>query len=289
MSGKTIPEISDTLEFIKMQGVGNDFVLVDARQRQDLNWSGLAPEICNRRFGVGADGLLVISPSRVADLTMRMYNPDGTPDFCGNGLRCVARYAVERHLVDKDSLTISTLAGTRSACVSRDDSGVIRSVTVDMGAPRFDPQDVPIKHDGERAVNIPLKVGDREITVTALSTGSTHTVIFLDELPTEPEFQEISPAIENHPAFPERTSVMWCRVESDHRIQMRIWERGAGETWGCGTGSCAAAVAGILLQRTGNEVAIVSRGGELIVRWRPGETIELEGAAETVFQGLYPL
>lgn len=282
-------ENRDHLQFVKMQGVGNDFVLVDARQRQDLNWSGLASEICNRRFGVGADGLLVISTSRVSDLTMRMYNPDGTPDVCGNGLRCVARYAVERHLVDKDSLTISTLAGTRSARVTRGESGVIRSVTVDMGEPRFDPQDIPIKHDGERAVNIPLKVGDREITVTALSTGSTHTVIFLDDLPTEQEFQEISPAIENHPAFPERTSVMWCRVEGDNRIQMRIWERGVGETWGCGTGSCAAAVAGILLKYADQQVTIVSRGGELTVRWRPGETIELDGAAETVFQGLYPL
>jgi len=285
-----------------MQGVGNDFVVVDGRANHGLDWAGLAPEVCDRRFGIGADGLLVIDRSRIADAMMRMYNPDGTPDVCGNGLRCIARYLVERSGFGaqgsgefqrpapdvQHSLAIATLAGVRNAVVRYSESGECL-VTVEMGQPRFAPSDIPMLVPGPRVLDYPLRVEGETIPVTVLSTGTAHAVLFVPELPDEERFRSLSPPVENHPLFPERASLMWTRVESPSRLRIRIWERGAGETWGCGTGACAAAVAARLHGYTEETVTVASRGGELVIRWREGEPIQMTGPAVYVYEGVYAL
>ena len=280
------------LRFTKMQGVGNDFIVVDGRKDASVDWSTLSLELCDRHSGIGADGLLVVERTSIADIRMRMFNPDGTPDVCGNGLRCIARYAVEREIVPSDNLRIATLAGVRDACVLRDGNGSIESVTVAMGAPRFRPADIPMEVAGDRVNDYPLELdaGD-SITVSALSTGSTHAIAFVDDLPNDSRFFTVSPQVEHHSLFPDRTSLMWCAIEGSTRIRLRIWERGAGETWGCGTGACAAAVAAICNGHVDTDASIdvVSRGGVLTVSWREGETIVMQGPAATIFEGVLEL
>lgn len=282
--------MTERLRFTKMQGVGNDFVVVDGRQFASVDWSTLALELCDRHTGVGADGLLVLENTHLADIRMRMYNPDGTPDVCGNGLRCLARYAVERGIVPSDTLRIATLAGVRTAHIRRCCGDAINAVTVDMSFPRFEPSSIPMRVPSERVVNYPLELDDRRcFTITALSTGSTHTVVFVDSLPDDALFFSASPQIERHPVFPDRTSVMWCRADSANHLTLRIWERGAGETLGCGTGACAAGVASVLrgIAMPGVPVTVASKGGELTVVWREGAPIEMTGPAETVFEAEY--
>lgn len=282
----------DILPFTKMQGVGNDFVVVDGRHAGDTDWSVLAMEMCDRRTGVGADGLLVLDGTYNADFMMRMYNPDGTPDVCGNGLRCIARYAVENRIVEADTMRIATLAGVRAAQIHRDADGAICSVTINMGAPRFDPPSIPMRVPLEQVLDYPLELEDgRILTLTALSTGSTHAVAFVEKLPEDSTFFSLSPQVEEHPLFPDRTSLMWCQVEAPAELRLRIWERGAGETWGCGTGACAAAVAAVLHRQAqpNAPVLVRSRGGELQVRWDPEGSIEMTGPAVTIYHGAYPL
>jgi diaminopimelate epimerase len=269
-----------------MQGVGNDFVVIDGRDR-DLDWEATARFLCDRRFGVGADGLLVLDHSTSSSFRMRMHNPDGSPDVCGNGMRCLARYAMEHGIVCDDTMTIETLAGPRSARILG--SSEAANVTVDMGEPRFSPAEIPMLVSEEPVMNYCLDLGEGEqIRVTALSTGSTHCVAFVDSLPEDETFLRISPRVEHHPLFPERTSLMWCAQETPLKYRLRIWERGAGETWGCGTGACAAAVAAVITRRApaGEPLEIVSMGGTLTVRWTPGGSIEMTGPAVTVYSGV---
>ena len=277
-----------SLPFSKMQGVGNDFVVVDGRARDGVSWDAAAVVLCDRKFGVGADGLLVLDNSDSADFAMRMYNPDGSPDVCGNGLRCIARYAVERGVVSGDAMRIETLVDVRAALIHRDLNDKFESVTVDMGEPRFAARDIPValeNHDADLInYSLPLSGGET-LTITALSTGSTHSITFVNELPDDAAFFRISPQVENHPLFPERTSLMWCKAEGRDELRLRIWERGAGETWGCGTGACAAAVAAI--QRGHGErnrlVTVASKGGALQVEWKSSGKIVMTGPAEFVF------
>jgi diaminopimelate epimerase len=275
-----------------MQGVGNDFVVIDGRARGDFDWSAFAIEVCDRKTGIGADGLLVLGETTFADVMMRMYNPDGTPDVCGNGLRCIARYAVERGIVRGDTLRIGTLAGVRIAEVHRGSEGAITGVTVGMGQPRLDPLSIPMRVADDPVLDYPLPLPDgTTLLLSALSTGSTHAITFVNELPEDDRFFAISPEVEHHPLFPDRTSLMWCQRESPMQIRMRIWERGAGETWGCGTGACAAGVAAVLHGYAPEDapIAIDSKGGELLIRWKPGSEIRMTGPAEFVYEGAYPL
>ena len=271
------------IRFTKMQGVGNDFMVVDGLAYPSIDWPALAIRACQRHTGIGADGLLVVDSSDRADVRMRMFNPDGTPDVCGNGMRCVARWAIDhRRAESAKNLTIETLAGIRTAHrpAGSDDW------TVEMGAPQFEPAQIPMRADSGPVIDVPITVCEREIRVTAISTGTTHAVVFVDSLPDDDTFFFLSPAIEHHALFPERTSVMWTRlIDSDHS-ELRILERGAGETWGCGTGACAAAVASILQKRASNPVSVTSKGGILKVDWTSGEEILLTGPAERVFEGV---
>jgi diaminopimelate epimerase len=275
------------LPFTKMQGIGNDFIVVDGRETPALDWPALSPRLCDRRFGIGADGILLIESHPEADAAMRMFNPDGTEDFCGNGLRCVARYVVDGGR--RTDLTIATLAGPRRAELHADGA-----VTVEMGEPRFTPAEIPLAHSSQPSIHDTQKstlnpqiltIDGEPLEMFPLSTGTTHSILFIDELPDDERFFRLSRKIEHHPLFPERTSVMWTKLEGRDRLRLRIWERGVGETWGCGTGACAAAVAAKLRGFTGDEPVVASKGGELRITW-PGEgAILMTGPAEYVFTG----
>ena len=279
------------LAFSKMQGVGNDFVVVDGRAQTGVSWGEAAVVLCDRKFGIGSDGLLVLDASDKADFAMRMFNPDGSPDVCGNGLRCIARYAVERGIVSRDAMRIETLVDVRAAQINRGSGGKFQSVTVEMGEPRFTARDIPASLENPDAVLIdyPLPLPDGEtLILTALSTGSTHAITFVETLPNDAAFFRISPLVENHPLFPERTSLMWCKVEAQNQLQLRIWERGAGETWGCGTGACAAAVAAIGhgFGERNYPVTVASKGGVLQVEWKTDGKIVMTGPTAFVFEGV---
>ena len=268
-----------------MQGVGNDFVVIDGRSLSH-DWMTLAPSLCDRKFGIGADGLLVITHSVHADLRMLMFNPDGSPDICGNGLRCIARYVVEHGILSQNSFCVETLAGNRAVSVQQDSFGIIQSVTVDMGKPLFEPSAIPLLAPFEQYLQLDLgKFGI--LPITPLSTGSTHAITFVEELPKDDKFYAVSSTVEIHPLFPQRTSLMWCKVLGENRVQIRIWERGAGETMGCGTGACATVVAAVLhgLVDSSDEIEVVSAGGSLFIRWQLGSNILMRGPAETTFSG----
>ncbi len=276
------------VRFTKMQGIGNDFVVVDARMGPATDWPEFARRACKRRFGIGADGLLIVGEAPDADAAMLMYNPDGTPDFCGNGLRCVARFVADRKGSGYPAtLTLATLAGHKRATVERAGDSV--AVTADMGRPEFDPARVPMSVNAQEALDYPLELSDRVLRVSVLSTGSTHAVAFVDALPSDPEFAAVSAEVETHALFPERTSLMWVQHSGEDALRLRIWERGVGETLGCGTGACAAAVAARRKGIVGRTVRVRSAGGELIVNWEPGDTIIMTGPAEYVCEGTMSL
>lgn len=268
------------LPFTKMQGAGNDFVVV---RGDDHDWSALAPTLCSRRTGVGADGVLAALPSDRADVRLRMFNPDGTEDECGNGLRCLALYARRRGLVAGDSFRVETLSGIKAVRVQ--DGPAEALVTAGMGRAVLLPERVPVRVEGERALGFPLVVAGRMLELHALSTGTTHTVIF--HMPDDEEFREVSPRLETHPLFPERTTVMWAALEGAGLAHVRIWERGAGETLACGTGACAVAVAAYLSGRAGPRLRVRSRGGTLEVEVGAELELRMTGPAAEVYEGTW--
>ncbi|MDW8104404.1 MAG: diaminopimelate epimerase, partial [Armatimonadota bacterium] len=207
------------LPFSKMQGVGNDFVVVAEEMVSSLSLPALARLLCQRRFSVGADGLLVVGRGERAPVRMRMFNPDGSEDMCGNGLRCVAQWARRRGLVDGSCFIVETVDGDKQVELLPD--GRVR---VELGEPRFAPEEVPVLAEETDVLNLPVSLPHRQVRVAALSTGSTHSVLFVDTLPSDDLFWQESPMIENHPLFPQRTSVLWTVVESPSRLRMRIWE-----------------------------------------------------------------
>ena len=274
------------IAFTKMQAVGNDFIVVRDAEAPSATWSAFAQSACERCRGIGADGLLVVGDGEHADAKVRMFNPDGTEDHCGNGMRCVVRFELDagRAEIGRE-LRLETLAGIRTATIAgtHDDP----RITIDMGEPRFSPAEIPMSVVVDPVVDYALDVEGESVRVTALSTGTTHTVIFSDPAGIAERFDRLSPAISVHPVFPERTSVLWVTVESPERLSLRIWERGAGETLGCGTGACAAMVAARLHGYVGDRCVAASRGGELTAEWTRSGPIWLTGTARTLFRGTY--
>ena len=272
------------LFFHKMHGAGNDFVVLDGLRAPispQLDITALAQLLCVRHFGVGADGLLSLETSDIADVRMRMWNPDGTPDMCGNGLRCVAHLAHQLGYVENENFAIETIAGVRQ--IHKLNDGRIRTA---MGTPQFAPAIVPLTA-ATPLLNGTLEVNGQTLeNVTSLSTGSTHTVIFRDAALSEAEFQSLSPQLEHHPLFPARTSIMWAVPAGADKFAIRIWERGAGETLACGTGACAVGVAALQTGRATGPIIVASRGGELEVEWNaPAGEIYLTGRATYVYEG----
>ncbi|MCX7924918.1 MAG: diaminopimelate epimerase [Fimbriimonadales bacterium] len=276
------------LPFYKMEGVGNDFVLIEAGAASELNLSELAQRLCHRPFGVGADGLLVIERGELAPVRMRMFNPDGTEDFCGNGLRCAARFAYEQGHVGETEFSIEALGGRIVPVQIHLLDGAVEQITTQLPPPRFHPRDIPALADGEVIEDYPLTVAGRSLRIASVNTGTTHTVLFGETLPDDALFLEVSPRLETHPMFPERTSVLWAVVVSRREVRVRIWERGVGETLGCGSG---AAAVGVLAYRAGwveRAVQVVSKGGKLTVDYRE-DGILLTGKASRLFEGIFYL
>jgi len=276
------------IEFTKMHGLGNDFVLVDAMQAApaEEKLPDLAKALCDRRFGVGADGLILVLPSRAADFRMRILNADGSEaEMCGNGIRAFAKFVYERGYTREREMEVETLAGiVRPRLRLR--GGKVGHVRVDMGEPRLARSEIPMKGaDQERVVGERLRVGGQRHEITAVSMGNPHCVLFVEDV-ERTKVEEIGPAIERHDLFPRRTNVEFVQVVGDGEMRMRVWERGAGETLACGTGASAAVVAAVLNGLSARKATVHLRGGDLKVSWNPEDNhVFIEGPAAEVFTG----
>lgn len=270
------------MDFTKMQGIGNDFVLIDATSSMPSNPQQLAKAMCERHFGIGADGVIFALPSEKAPLKMRIFNPDGSEaEMCGNGIRCLALFAKEQGLIPAKAkeIEIETKAGILSVSFEAD------GITVDMGEPILKRKLIPISGEGEAAIGETLEVNGHSFVFTAVSMGNPHCVIFVDNL-AEIEVEKWGPLISNHPLFPNRTNVEFVEVRDEGHLKMLVWERGAGRTLACGTGACASTVAAVINKKTKREVSVSLEGGELKIKWNEEDNhIYLTGPAEKVFYG----
>lgn len=246
----------------------------------------LAPKMCDRRFGIGADGLVLLLDSGVADVRMRIINSDGSEaEMCGNAIRCVAKYLYEHGIVRKDEIKVETLAGIIVPQIIQK-NGRVEAVRVDMGAPRLERQEIPMLGTPGQVVNEPLQVNGQTFKITAVSMGNPHCVIFVPDLSVIP-LNQIGPQIETHPAFPRKTNVEFVQVLSPTEVRMMVWERGAGPTMACGTGACAVATAGVLNGLTARSVTVHLPGGSLHIEWADNGRLYMTGPAEEVFNGEY--
>lgn len=266
-----------------MHGIGNDFIIIDGFRQYISDPNALAKKLCDRRYGIGADGLILALPSEAADAKMRVFNADGTePEMCGNGIRCLAKFLYDGGLCHKPSMAIETLAGVLAVEVS-DEGGLARDLTVDMGAPRFDPAEIPVTAPGNQ---IALEVGGRALNLFCVSMGNPHAVTF-DLYPDDEDFARLGPLIERHAIFPRRANVEFCRVNADGGADVRVWERGDGPTLACGTGACAVLAAGASLGLLPREATIRLPGGRLRIRWGADDHLYMTGPAETVYTGAF--
>ena len=277
------------MKFTKMQGLGNDYVYVNCLKEKIADPPELARKISDRHFGVGSDGLIMINPSDKADFEMEMYNADGSrAEMCGNGIRCVAKYVYDYGLTDKTYISVETLAGIKYLDLTVED-GKVRLVKVDMGQPILEPEKIPVASKGSRVVDEPLLVDGKEYRMTCVSMGNPHAVIFVDEDVKNLPLEKMGPSFENHTCFPKRVNTEFVRVIDRHTAEMRVWERGSGETLACGTGTCAVAVACVLNGLTEDAITVHLLGGDLYIEWdREKNTVYMTGPAEAVFDGEWP-
>lgn len=277
------------MKFTKMQGLGNDYVYVNCLKEKIADPPELARKISDRHFGVGSDGLIMINPSDKADFEMEMYNADGSrAEMCGNGIRCVAKYVYDYGLTDKTYISVETLAGIKYLDLTVED-GKVSLVKVDMGQPILEPEKIPVATKGSRVVDEPLLVDGKEYRMTCVSMGNPHAVIFVDEDVKNLPLEKIGPSFENHICFPKRVNTEFVRVIDRHTAEMRVWERGSGETLACGTGTCAVAVACVLNGLTEDAITVHLLGGDLYIEWdREKNTVYMTGPAEAVFDGEWP-
>ena len=277
------------MKFTKMQGLGNDYVYVNCLKEKIENPSELAVRISDRHFGVGSDGLIMINPSDKADFEMEMYNADGSRgEMCGNGIRCVAKYVYDYGLTDKTSISVETLGGIKYLDLTVED-GKVSLVKVDMGRPELEPSRIPVVAEGDRAVDEPITVDGKEYRMTCVSMGNPHAVVYVDCDVKELPLEEIGPGFEHHERFPKRVNTEFVRVLDRKTVEMRVWERGSGETLACGTGACAVAVSSALNGLTEDEVTVKLLGGDLRIQWdRERDTVYMTGPAAVVFDGEWP-
>lgn len=278
----------EKIKFTKMHGAGNDYIYIEALGEVPLNLESLAVEISDRHFGVGSDGLVVIMRSDKADFRMRMFNADGSEaQMCGNASRCIGKYVYDRHLTDKTEVTLETLAGIRTLRLHTENDEVT-SVTVDMGVPQLRPSEIPAKSaNPDMMVSEEATVGNNTYRITAVSMGNPHAVVFVDHITDELVLGR-GPELECSDLFPEKANIEFIKVIDCGHLEMRVWERGSGETLACGTGACAAAVASALNDFSGRDVKVSLPGGELGIRWDENDGhVYLTGPAEFICDGIY--
>lgn len=278
------------MKFTKMHGIGNDYVYVNCFEETVENPSKVAEFVSDRHFGIGSDGLILIKPSEVADCTMEMYNLDGSQGaMCGNGIRCVAKYAFDYGIVDKTDITVETKAGIKKLHLTVE-NGKVSKVRVNMGTPILEAKQIPIVSENEQVLDEVLEVNGKEYRMTGVSMGNPHAVIFMEEDVRSLNLPEMGPSFENHERFPDRVNTEFVRVLDRHTVEMRVWERGSGETMACGTGACAVAVASILNGHTEDQVTVKLLGGDLEIYWdREENLVYMTGPATTVFDGVIEL
>lgn len=279
------------IPFTKMQAFGNDYVYVDVEGLpENIEWNKVAVQISDRHFGVGGDGLVLVCPSEKADFRMRIFDPDGTEaEMCGNAVRSVAKFVYYHKKTDKTTLTIETLGGIKNLYLTVENGEVV-NIEAEIGEPIFNPEMIPVDTEESEFVNetVKLNVAGRmmHMRMSSLSWGNPHTVIFMDDLENL-DIETIGPAIENHPLFPKRTNVTFARVVDEHNIQIREWERGCGETIGCGTGCCTALVFANRLGYTAKDATVMQIGGPLEVIWDEKGLVHMKGPSHVVFEGEY--
>ena len=277
------------LTFTKMNGLGNDFVMIDDREEAiDMTPDAVA-WFCDRHFGVGGDGLILVRPATTpeADYYMHYFNADGSlAEMCGNGARCFAKYVVDHGLIAEDatSLVIETLGGLKPVTFTRDDDGQLHAATVDMGIPAFAPEDIPGDFEGTQIYDCPIETPFGTFSITAVSMGNPHTIIWVDDVAEAP-VDTVGPYIATHERFPQGTNVEFAQHVDDETIRMRVWERGVGETLACGTGACAVLVAGTLSCRVGRDATIELPGGDLMIRGHESGHVYMTGSAAVSFIG----
>lgn len=275
------------MKFTKMQGIGNDYIYVNCFEEQVVNPEQLSVRLSDRRFGIGGDGLILIMPSQIADFKMRIFNADGSEAMmCGNGTRCIGKYVYEHGLANKTHITLETNSGIKYLelhCTGDQ----VTSVTVDMGKAILTPREIPVESDSQEPfVAKPVQVGDRLERLTCVSVGNPHAIVFCDRV-EDLDLEKLGPLFEHHAIFPDRVNTEFVRVIDDHTLQMRVWERGSGETLACGTGACATTVAAVLngYCPQGDPILVKLRGGDLTITYQADGTVMMTGPAEEVFQG----
>lgn len=273
------------MKFTKMHGIGNDYVYVNCFEESVKNPAEVSKFVSDRHFGIGSDGLILISPSAIADFRMNIYNADGSQaEMCGNGIRCVAKYVYDYGLTDKTEISVETLAGIKYLRLQVE-NGKVASVEVNMGAPILEPKEIPVAVEESPVVNVPVEVKGKIYHMTCVSMGNPHAIIFMNNV-KDLDIGAIGPYFENHTVFPKRTNTEFVEVLDRNTVNMRVWERGSDETLACGTGACATTVACILNDKTENEVTVHLLGGDLKIRWdREANQVYMTGPATVVFDG----
>ena len=273
------------MKFTKMHGIGNDYVYVNCFEESIKNPAEVSKFVSDRHFGIGSDGLILISPSAKADFRMNIYNADGSQaEMCGNGIRCVAKYVYDYGLTEKEHISVETLAGIKYLDLTVED-GKVKLVKVDMGSPELVPENIPIVADGNRVIDEPINVNGTEYRMTGVSMGNPHAVVYVEDVKGL-DIETIGPAFENHERFPNRVNTEFVKVLDRNTVEMRVWERGSGETMACGTGACAVAVACILNGFTEDKVTVKLLGGDLQIEWdKEADKIYMTGPAEVSFDG----
>ena len=275
------------MKFTKMHGIGNDYVYVNCFEETVENPSAVARYVSDRHFGIGSDGLILIKPSKIADCEMDMYNLDGSQGaMCGNGIRCVAKYAYDYGIVDKEHISVATKSGIKYLDLTVE-NGKVSQVKVNMGSPILTARQIPVVSEKEEVINEPLDVNGKIYYITAISMGNPHAIVYMDDI-DHLDIEKIGPAFENHVAFPDRVNTEFVEVIDEHTVKMRVWERGSGETLACGTGACAVAVASVLNGHVDGDspVTVKLLGGDLQIFWNRQENlVYMTGPAATVFDG----
>lgn len=274
------------MKFTKMHGIGNDYVYVNCFEETVPNPERVSEFVSDRHFGIGSDGLVLIMPSDKADFRMRMFNADGSEGMmCGNATRCIGKYVYDNGLTEKTEISLETKSGVKYLKLFVK-NGAVETVEVDMGKAVTKPADIPMKAEGDSFIDSPIEVDGRTYNITAVSMGNPHCVIFTSDIDSL-DLEKIGPTFENHPLFPERVNTEFCEILRDDTIKMRVWERGSGETWACGTGACATAVASVLCghKKYDDEITVSLRGGDLSITCKSDGHVMMRGTATKVFDG----